>query len=150
MNLDKLPKFLANYVKRFKFPVIVKFQDHHEEFMHYAEDSDELGLVFLHVLKSRIDNCFYFDDDAPEHVDEEILTLEQIEKLPKRYREDALKRLKEHQEDTSSAKENNRIYAMAKKAVKEKDGAAAYECLSHHRGYEDEDFDIISIESLRV
>jgi len=152
MNVDKLDKYYQKRLSKIKFPVIVKFDDHHQEFMHYAEDADELGDVFLHVLENRMDSYFYFDEDAElaKDEDEDDLTLEQIEKLPKQYREDAMRKYKEKQEESSSANENNKIYAKAKKAIKENDAGAAWECIEAHRQCADENFDIISIESLRV
>ncbi len=151
MNVTKNP-YLAKRLKRLEFPVIIKFNDHHQEFMHYAEDAEEMGKIFLHVLDNRMDSYFYLDEDAKlfDDGDEDILTIEQIQKLPKQYREDAMKKFNEREEDHSEASQNNKVYEKAKKALKIKDGALAWECLEAHIQYNDEEYEFIPIKGLRV
>lgn len=149
MKIETLPKYMAREFSRLKFPIIIEFEDHHGKFMHYAEDLKELGKVFVTVLKSRIDYCFYREEEKP---DKNVLSLEEIEKLPPQYKEDALKKKKISDANMNSAKENNRIYDLAIEAVKEKDGNKAYLCLHHHMaiGSEDEGFRMYSCVDLKV
>jgi len=147
MKVEKLSKYFQKRLERYKFPALVEFEDHHQPIKYYAQDLNELGKVFLHVLKMRLDSYFY-EGELPE--DEEVLTLEQIAVLPEQYKKDAMEKYNSHQEDIKDAEIDSSVYKKCKEAIKNKDGGLAWECLEEHRNRGDEDFEIISIESLRV
>ena len=149
MKPDTMPKYLGDILKRLKFPVIIEFQDHHRPFLHYAEDAGELGKVFIHVLSNRIDSYFH-KDDYQDDADDPVLSMEEIDKLPQKYRAAALRVFKEHASRVAQVRPNNLVYADAKKAIETKNGGLAWRCLSTHEDREDEYFEITSIEDLRV
>lgn len=146
MNVNKLPKYLANQLNRLTFPVIIKFDEKYD-FIHYAGDKNELGKVFVKVLNSRLDDWFYEDEIS---INDTPPTPKQIEKLPSPYKEDALKKQKRYIQRLAEVAENNRIYNLAQEASNEQNSEKAWECIHSHVDSEYGYYEIISVMDLRV
>jgi hypothetical protein len=100
----------------------------------------DLYKVCLFILKDRFEmNYFFKYNEFPKELD---YTEEDIEKMPESFRKDAKEKLKTNKKYISDCKEVNREYELAEKALKEKNGALAYEILRNRDG-EYEKFEII-------
>lgn len=144
LTLDKLPKYYHKYLK---FPMIVEFEDHHQPFMYYAEDIKELGKIFLAVLKNRL---AYFYKPEDKEKDEEWLSLEEIDKLPAKYKEDALKTYNNSIDDIRTYEKEKENHEKANKAIKDGNAVLAFECLISRLQDEDEGIEFTPIENIRV
>lgn len=144
MKIKNLPQSFRTYLEQIEFPVIIQFHDEYE-FMYYASNANEMGKVFLKVLKDRLD--WFYEDKLSES---SPLTMEEIDKLPECYKVDALEKRKKFLKRDKEVNENNRILKLAHEAVIEECAEKAWECIESKINDEYGNFEIISIKDIRL
>lgn len=144
MKIENLPQSFRTYLEQINFPVIIEFHDEYR-FMYYASNDNEMGKVFLKVLKDRLD--WFYKDKLSES---SLLTMEEIDKLPEYYKVDALEKRKKFLKRDKEVNENNRILKLAHEAAIEECGAKAWECIDSKSNEEYGNFEIISIKDIRI
>jgi hypothetical protein len=102
----------------------------------------DLYKVSLYLLKERI-NYGYIQDWGKYNEKPLDYTEEDIEKLPLSFQEKAKEKLNYYNEQLKAYEENKIVCDLAKKAIKEKDGATAFRIINNRRDYEYESFEII-------
>lgn len=151
MAAVELPKYLKTQLANKKWPQLLILKDKHSTDYYLLEDQEALGRACLEILKARIDPKYgYIQAPGPEskiYGIKEELTQEAAEALPEPYRKQALQVRKDNDALRREWKEEVERYQMAKSALKDKDGMAAFLVLHARRDYEYEGFDF---ESPRV
>lgn len=144
----QLKKYTQRLLDSRGWPQLLIFKDKHSNSYYLINDMEALGRACLEVLKSRLNPQYgYIYDPSKEKiyglVDE--LTQEAAEALPEPYRAQALQARKNNERLRRDRDEEIEQYCAAKKALKEKDGMAAYLVLDRRKDYEYEGFEFETI-----
>ena len=115
-------------------------RDKHSDNIYSVPTLKDLHKVALYILNERMENGYFQKWNLPQPLD---YNLEDIEKLPESFRKDAKSKLLSNLEQIRDAKNNNREYDNAKKALETEDGELAFSILSDRNGYEYEGFELI-------
>ncbi len=119
---------------------ILVCKEKHSDEIYSVPTLKDLHKVALHILQYRFENGYFQKWNLPQPLD---YNLEDIEKLPESFRQDARRKLLSNLEEIRSAKNNNREYDNAKKALETEDGEEAFSILSNRNDYEYEGFELI-------
>ena len=115
-------------------------KEKHSDKIYSVPTLKDLHKVALHILKYRFENGYFQKWNLPQPLD---YNLDDIEKLPESFRQDAKRKLDSNLREIRDAKENNREFDNAKKALETEDGDEAFSILSDRNGYEYEGFELI-------
>jgi hypothetical protein len=142
-----ITRYLQKQIDSMKWPQLLVLKDKHETDYYLCSDVAALGRACLAILKARTDPKHgYIQDPGPEseiYGLKKELTKEAAEALPDPYREEAIKVIKANARLRAAWKEEVENYETAKKALKEKDGMAAFAILHDRRDHEYEGFEFV-------
>ena len=121
---------------------IIIFKEKHGDKIYFISTKEDLYNVSLYVLKERLENG-YISDWGECPLDNIDFNLDDIDALPKSLQDEAMKKLKYHNEKINSYEHNNKIYDLTLKAINENDGKLAYKVLNYRIDYNYEEFEIV-------
>ena len=115
-------------------------KEKHYDGIYSVSTLKDLHKVSLHILNERMERGYFQKWDLPQPLD---YNLEDIEKLPESFRQEAKRKILNNLEEIRTARTNNREFDNAKKALETEDGELAFSILSDRSGYEYEGFELI-------
>lgn len=130
-------------------PSVLIFKEKHGKRYFHVPDDKALFAAALHVLAERKEDGYWYPSppfgDTPEEPD---VKPEDIEKLPKSLQATAKKKLDAYRAAMVEIQDDVLEHAAIEKALADKDGRAAWECLRNRRDAEYEGFDLERYEDL--